>query len=126
MGQAAAFPDPLDRANAAVAGPGADPRGQGIPNLVRYALGLALTDHPGTRVPQYAVTPSRPAIRFPFDAGRNDLVYQVETTASVTDWGAGVVLFDSRTDLPPATDQGWVTIVEPAPGRAVLPHRCPD
>ena len=98
-----------------MSGPAADPHGGGIANLLRYALGLALTDDPTSRAPQYVGSPSDSAIRLPFDAGRNDLVYLVEAAMNVTGWSSGMVLFDSRTDFPPAADAGWITIHDPAP-----------
>jgi len=113
--QAMAFPDPADRANPLVSGPAADPHWSGVANLLRYALGLALTDDPSSRAPQYVGSPSDSAIQFPFDAGRNDLVYLVEAASSVTGWSSAVILFDSRTDFPPGADAGWITIHDPAP-----------
>lgn len=113
--QASAFPNPEDLANPLVSGPGADPLGFGVPNLLRYALGMALTDEPAARAPQFADTISSPAIRFPYDAGRNDLVYIVESSADVMDWFAPMILFDSRTDFPPAVQSGWITVNDPTP-----------
>jgi autotransporter-associated beta strand protein len=113
--QALAFPDPADRANPLVSGPAADPQGSGVANLLRYALGLTLTEDPSSRAPQYVGSPSDSAIQFPFDAGRNDLVYLVEAASSVTGWSSGTILFDSRTDFPTGSDAGWIIIHDPAP-----------
>jgi autotransporter-associated beta strand protein len=112
--QAAAFPNPADLANPLVSGPGADPQGTGVPNLLRYALGLALTDDPSQRAPQFAGSPSAPAIRFPFDAGRNDIAYVVEATSNIADWSSPTILFDSRTDFPPAAQSGWIAVSDPS------------
>lgn len=111
--QAAAFPDPADLANPLVSGPDADPQGTGVANLLRYALGLSLTDDPTGRAPRFAGTTAAPAIRFPFDAGRNDIAYVVEATNNVADWSSPTILFDSRTDFPPAADAGWITVSDP-------------
>lgn len=108
--QVAAFPSPADLANPLVSGPGADPHGTGVPNLLRYALGLGLTDNPAQRAPRFAGSASAPAIRFPFDPGRNDIAYLVEATSDVADWSSPTILFDSRTDFPPAVENGWVTV----------------
>ncbi|MBE0541633.1 MAG: chitobiase/beta-hexosaminidase C-terminal domain-containing protein [Verrucomicrobia bacterium] len=113
--QAAAFSDPADLADPFVSGPGADPQGVGVANLLRYALGLTLTDDPDDRAPEFAGSISAPAIRFPFDAGRNDIAYVVESTTDVTNWSSPAILFDSRTDFPPATQSGWITVSDPTP-----------
>ncbi len=43
--------DPEELANPSISGPTADPQGDGMPNLARYALGLDLNDPPETGVP---------------------------------------------------------------------------
>jgi autotransporter-associated beta strand protein len=113
--QALAFPDSGDLANSLVSGPAADPHGSGIANLLRYALGLMRTDDPASRAPKYVGSPAASAIQFPFDAGRNDLVYVVEAAATVTDWSASTILFDWRSSFPPAAEAGWITIHDPRP-----------
>jgi hypothetical protein len=112
--QAAAFPNPADLANPLVSGPGADPLGTGIPNLLRYALGLALADDPIGHAPQFAGSVTAPAIRFAFDPGRNDIAYVVEATNEVADWTSPTILFDSRSDFPLADQSGWITVSDPA------------
>jgi autotransporter-associated beta strand protein len=112
--QAAAFPSPADLANPLVSGPGANPNGSGVPNLLRYALGLSLTDNPAPRAPQFAGSASAPAIRFPFDAGCNDIAYVVEATGDVFDWSSPRILFDSRMDFPPTANAGWISVSDPA------------
>jgi autotransporter-associated beta strand protein len=113
--QAAAFPNPADLSNTAISGPGADPQGSGVPNLLRYALGLGLNDDPATRAPEFAGSNSAPGLRFPFDSGRNDIAYVVEATGAVADWSAPTVLFDSRVDYPTDFESGWLTVLDPAP-----------
>jgi autotransporter-associated beta strand protein len=113
--QAAAFPNPADLANPAVSGPGSDPNGSGVPNLLRYALGLGLNDDPATRAPEFAGSVSAPGLKFPFDSGRNDIAYVVEATSEVSDWSAPTVLFDSRVDFPADLESGWLTVIDPAP-----------
>jgi autotransporter-associated beta strand protein len=113
--QGAAFPNPNDLGNPLISGPGADPHNSGMPNLLRYALGLGLNDDPATRKPQFVGSVTAPGLRFPFDAGRNDLAYVVEVSTRLEDWSAATVLFDSRTDLPPPMEAGWITVADPAP-----------
>jgi hypothetical protein len=110
----AAFPNPEDLANPLISGPGADPQGAGCPNLLRYALGLALEDDPATRAPRFAGSAAAPAIELPFDPGRNDIAYIVEAADNIADWEASTILFDSRTDFPPPATLGWITISDTA------------
>jgi autotransporter-associated beta strand protein len=121
--QAAAFLNPADLGNPAVSGPGADPNGSGVPNLLRYALGLGLNDDPATRAPEFAGSVSAPGLRFPFDSGRNDIAYVVEATSDIRNWGAPAVLFDSRLDFPAALESGWLTVVDPAPSSSQRYYR---
>jgi len=113
--QAAAFPNPADLANPLVSGPGADPLGSGVPNLLRYALGLAITGAPATAAPQFVGSAAAPAIRFPFDGGRHDIAYVVEASNDLADWMTPTILFDSRTDFPPQAESGWITVTDPTP-----------
>ncbi len=112
--QAIAFPDPSALADPLVSGPGADPLGTGVPNLLRYALGLSLSDDPTGRTPQFSGSATAPAIRFAFDAGCNDIAYVVEATGTLADWSSARILFDSRTDFPPVSADGWISISDPA------------
>ena len=113
--QAAAFPNPADLANPLVSGPGADPLASGVPNLLRYALGLPLPGDGASAAPQFVGTAAAPAIRFPFDGGRNDIAYVVEATTNLADWATPTILFDSRTDFPPEAESGWITVTDPLP-----------
>lgn len=113
--QALAFPDPDDLANPLISGPGADPQGNGIPNLLRYAFGMTLTDAPADYAPKFVGSAAAPAIRFRFNSGRNDIAYRVEVTTDVTDWSAATILFDSRSDFPPVPDSDWITVNDSTP-----------
>jgi autotransporter-associated beta strand protein len=121
--QATAFSNPADLANPAVSGPSADPTGSGVPNLLRYALGLVLNDDPATRAPEFAGTPTAPGLRFPFDSGRNDIAYVVEATSDVANWSAPTVLFDSRIHFPPPLESGWITVADPVPSSSQRYYR---
>lgn len=76
---------------------------------------MTLADDPGDRAPEFAGSIAAPAICFPFDAGRNDIACVVESTTNVTNWSSPAILFDSRTDFPPATQSGWITVSDPTP-----------
>lgn len=112
--QAASFTNPSDLANPLISGPGADPHGTGHPNLVRYALELGLHDDPAPRVPHFTGTADSPAIRLPFDPGRNDVACVIEAATDPSDWSSARVLFDSRIHFPPNNGSGWITIGDTA------------
>ena len=102
------FPLSADRINAAVSGPSADPKGQGAPNLMRYAFGLGLNDSPTPALSVLTASASSLGLRFRFDPGLTDITYRVEASTDLVDWSETV--FDSRLDmLPPLTD-GWIEI----------------
>ena len=112
-----AFPNPADLANPLVSGPAADPQGEGIPNLLRYAFGMTLSDDPDDFAPEFTGSAMSPAIRFRFDSGRNDIVYVVEVTTDVVNWSAAAILFDSRTSFPPVSHLGWITVSDSTAGQ---------
>lgn len=109
------FPDPSDRENPDIAGPAADPTGSGISNLLRYALGIGPDAAPADFLPRL-VFEDGPSFRFPYDPGRDDLVILVESTADLTDWESGDILFDSRVDPPTTLSDGWLDVDDPMGG----------
>ena len=110
--QTANFP-PADLVNPAISGDDAAPFGDGIPNLLRYALGAGAGET--VALPEFARTGPTATFRFRYDPALFDLVYQVEASHDVGDWSAPVILFDSSTSpLLPAAD-GWLEITDPSP-----------
>lgn len=110
--QAANFP-PADLANPLVSGDNAAPFGDGIPNLLRYALGTPAGD--AVQLPLFSKSGATATFRFRYDPSLFDLVYQVEATADLADWSSPVILFNSATStLQPAPDS-WLEITDPAP-----------
>jgi autotransporter-associated beta strand protein len=107
------FPNPADRANPALAGPDAEPRRDGLPNLLHYALGIPPGTRPGDFLPQLECFPNRREFRFPFDPGRDDIACLVEVTARLDDWANADIIFDSRTDYPTDLADGWLTVTDP-------------
>ena len=110
------FPEPAEFADPAVSGPAAAPFGDGLPNLLRYALGVvdpadAAQLHPYLKIGDDDVR----LFRFPFDPALSDVTYLVEATYDVADWSAPEILFDSTaTALVPDVD-GWLDVVDPTP-----------
>jgi autotransporter-associated beta strand protein len=108
-----AFPNPDDLGNPAVSGPLADPSGSGVPNLLRHALGLGLTEPPADSLPMLETDGLLASFSFPFDPGRDDIACVVETTGDLTDWSEADILFDSRIDHQTVIHDGWLTVTEP-------------
>lgn len=110
--RAQSFPNPADRANAAISGPEANPSGDGVRNILRYAFGVG---------PYDPVTPSMPALvtadgtrhfRFRYDPALTDLEWRVLASNNLQDWSHE--LFDStQGPVPPVVD-GWLSIEVPA------------
>ena len=111
------FPDPAERADPAISGPAADPRGVGAPNLLRYALGIPLGASPGPRLPSITM-PADPAasglvFSFPYDPTLPGIAYRVEASADLSDWSETV--FDSRTSPIPAIVGGRISVADTQP-----------
>ncbi|WP_238991364.1 RICIN domain-containing protein [Rariglobus hedericola] len=102
------FPLSADRTNAAVSGATADPSGQGVSNLLRYALGLTQSEAPSPSMPVLTSSASGLDFRFRFDPGLTDVTYRVEASTDLIDWTETV--FDSRLDALPALVDGWLEI----------------
>jgi autotransporter-associated beta strand protein len=110
--QAATF-GPADLGNPAVSGENAAPFGDGIANLIRYALGASGAGP--VALPEFTKAGATATFRFRYDPALYDLVYRVEATDDLGDWSAPVVLFDSSvTPLPPPPD-GWLEVTDPTP-----------
>jgi autotransporter-associated beta strand protein len=102
---------PTDLANPLISGENATPFGDGIPNLLRYALGFTATE--AVALPQFSQAGA--TFRFRYNPALFDIVYQVEATGSLADWSNPVVIFNSATSsLQPAAD-GWLTVSDPSP-----------
>lgn len=111
--QALNFPIAAERTNPAIGGSDASPKKDGIPNLLRYALGIGLGESPVAKMPRLDCFSNRREFRFPFDPGRDDIACLVEVTANLADWDHASVIFDSRTDYPATVESGWLTVTDP-------------
>jgi autotransporter-associated beta strand protein len=109
------FPAPADFGDDAISGPAAAPFGNGVSNLVAYALGTA-PDAPdiSVKLPQLLPAPGGFQFQFPFDSRRDDIACIVEATDDLANWHNAAILFDSTKDFPPTADhEGRIAI--PAP-----------
>lgn len=108
------FPIAAERSNPAIGGPDANPQHDGVPNVLRYALGIGPADNPGQFLPRLERINGRSEFRFPFDPGRDDIACIVEASPTLSDWENASVIFDSRTDLGTDLENGWLTVTDPA------------
>lgn len=89
------FSDPADLADPAISGPDADPRGEGVSNLLRYALEID-PNLPGRELlPRPEARDDRLFLQFYRDPSRTDIAYIVEASLNLTGWEE--ILYDSRT-----------------------------
>ena len=104
------FPRPDDLANPALSGPAANPSGDGVPNLLRYALGIGPHDSASGLLPTLVHLPGDTfEFRFRYDPARNDLVWRVRASQDLRDWST--VLFDSSSDPVPPLVDGWLPLL---------------
>ncbi|WP_193213811.1 lamin tail domain-containing protein [Luteolibacter marinus] len=105
------FPEPGDFANDALSGPDASAAGDGISNILRYALGAGPHDPVTHLLPKLTAVPGF-TFSFRFDPSLTDLIWRVKASPDLDDWST--VLFDSVTDTPPPLVDGWLPVELPA------------
>jgi hypothetical protein len=103
-----------DLNNPAVSAPLAMPFGDSTANLMRYALGVTNSTADMTLfAPRLTLYEDSAEYRFPFESGRDDLRYVVETTSDLEDWSGAELLYDSLTEYPENLIDGWMTLDDP-------------
>ncbi len=110
---AATFPAEEDREDPAVSGPAAAPFGDGVANLLRFALNT--DEHERVRLPRLEVHDGAIVFCFPFDPGLRGVRRVVEATGDLTDWSQAEVLFDCGQDTVLPGASGWLEVSDPAP-----------
>jgi hypothetical protein len=86
-----------------VSGPNAAPMGDGVPNLLKYALGLSAEERIRAEQLETGRTEDRRLyLRFFRDPARTDVTYLVEASIDLTDWSER--LFDSGSYAGPNSD----------------------
>ncbi len=96
--------------DAAIAGPLATPFGDGIANLLRFALGTDNNGH--VRLPLVLRdADGSPRIQFPYDPGLRGLHWKLLATENITSWENADVLFDSQTG-PIPNPNGFIEVVD--------------
>lgn len=103
------FPGLGSQSNPAVSGPDAIPAGDGVPNLMRYALGVGPLDPVQHLLP---VLDPGFVYRFRYDAAKTDLRWIVRGSNDLATWPH--VLFDTASDPIPALQDGWLPVAVPS------------
>ncbi len=106
------FPDHNDRDNPTVSGPQADPWGDGITNLVRYALDITPGESPAQSMPKMEILGDRLSLLFHRSPAKTDIAYIVEASTDLIDWSE--VLYDSTTDQHANTDGAMMRVLDSA------------
>lgn len=106
-----AFPNPVDRANPAISGPNATPAGDGVCNLMRYALGVGPYDPVTHLMPTLIRSETARSFRFLFDPTRTDLIWRVRASHDLSDWSH--VIFDSQTSPLTPLENGCLSVTLP-------------
>jgi len=107
--------DPVRRVDPAFAAPGADPFGTGLPNLLRYALGLGWAESSADRLPVIRLSTDGLTLRFPFNPALMDIIYRVYASLDLLDWST--ILFDSEQAVAPTLEDGWLVLPLPTADR---------
>jgi hypothetical protein len=76
-------------ADATISGPGADPYGSGVPNLLAYALQLNPATASPTNVPHAAISNGHLTITYLDPAGMTDVTFIVEVSTDLNTWNSG-------------------------------------
>ena len=109
--RAEGFPNPVDQANDSISGPDANPSGDGIANILRYAFGVGPYEPVAHLMPVLAVEGGAREFRFRYDAEKTDLVWRVKASNGLDEWPSE--LFDSESDPIPPLEDGWLGVEVP-------------
>lgn len=106
------FPDPAEFADDAVSGPNANPAGDGVVNLIRYAHGVGAYEWITPMLPELMKVGGGFVYRIRYDASIPGISWRVVASSNLSDWSQ--VLFDSETSAIPPLDDGWLPVTIPS------------
>lgn len=109
------FPDPMHQYNALISGPMADPMETGISNLMRYALGIASTHEagPGDLLRLDFGPNQQRQILLPFFAEKTDIIYRVEFSPDMINWGETIFHSDEASPNLDENNSAIIPITAP-------------
>ncbi|MEX2382549.1 MAG: CotH kinase family protein, partial [Opitutales bacterium] len=102
------FPAQEEQDDNDVSGPEADPFGEGVSNLLRFAFGIDGLIVERSVLPRLSVDGDRLSISFVRDPLRQEIAYLVEASSDLLDWSE--VLYDSRLDAEPNNEGSMMRI----------------
>ncbi len=105
----ATFPDPDEASNPAISGPSAVHFPDGVPNLIRFSLGVT-GDNAADRAPRLSWVENQCNFQFPYDPGLLGIRWIAEATNDLTDWESADVIWDSATSARLPDENGWISI----------------
>ena len=97
------FPDPSDQSDPSISGPYADPRNEGVTNLLRYALGLGVDRPAGPLLPEAEWDGNALSLVFYRNPESMDIAYIVQASHDLAEWSE--VLYNSM-DNPAPNNEG--------------------
>jgi Pectate lyase len=77
---------PQQLSDPAVSGPAAEPAGDGVANLVKYALGLPPFDPVAGSLVDFQLENGEAVLRYRRPAGASDVLYRVQDSADLVNW----------------------------------------
>jgi autotransporter-associated beta strand protein len=108
--RAGCFTNPGELNDPAVSGPMAAPFGDGVSNLMRYALGIPAHVNGSTHLPSLQKAGQVLELSFPFNPTLKDIFYRVEASGNRYQWNDAAVMFDSRLHAPVDWVNGILTL----------------
>lgn len=102
-------------ADDSISGPAASAAGDGISNLVRFALGVAPYESAAARLPRIEVANGIVNFTFPYQPQLRGLRWTMETSTDLSTWTNASDLFDSRTVTEFPSGDDWMQ-VQDTPG----------
>ena len=103
------FTDPDEASNPGISGPAAVHFPDGVPNLIRFSLGIS-GNNAADRLPQLSRADDQMNFRFPYDPGLLGIRWIAQATSDPTDWDSADVLWDSSASGWLPDENGWLTI----------------
>ncbi|MEX2382703.1 MAG: CotH kinase family protein [Opitutales bacterium] len=117
--QEVAFPDPIVRGDPALSGPFADPAGERVPNLLRYALDIPFGALPEQAQPE--IENGKLILRFRRNPAKTDIAYIVEAASRLSDWHE--VIYDSRVSSVPNNAGDFMRVADSKTLSEAAPYR---